>query len=158
MAKIERLERSHAIGAVMWIVDGPRGRRIGVARNRLTNAYPARQAQWSAGVNNTGQNPVPPPSQTQLGTGSNPSGVLPTATALWTATAGTLKACNSISVYQTYYSQFQTQYLTSDPSGTFTEAGLLDSASVLLAHVALSVSKASDETLTLIWKILHQGN
>lgn len=145
-------------GTVTVTVRDRRGRfvRRRVIRNTLTNFLRATVAAWLTGRNNTGQAPLGPPDRIALGTGVGTPA--PTDIGLWTETAGTRKACAYVQVYQGYYAQYTTQYLSTDPAGTFTEAGLFDADGNLWAHVSLgSVSRAGNETLTVQWKVQPKG-
>ncbi|MDI3341836.1 MAG: hypothetical protein QJR03_15020 [Sphaerobacter sp.] len=146
------------VGIVTVTVRDSAGRLVWRAEYRNTVTNYARQAiaAWLAGTANAGQTTAPPPSMTALGTGTGTPA--PTDTALWAEAAGTRKTCAFVQTYQTYYAEWSTQYLTTDPAGTFTEAGLLDANGNLWAHVSMSVSKTSSQTLTLDWKFYIQGN
>lgn len=144
------------IGEVTVIVRDKRGRFVGrwTFRNTITNYARAALAQWLAAVstNATGLGtPVLPPDRIALGTGSGTPGT--TDAALFAETAGTRKICSIRQVYGSYYSQFIAQYQTSDPRGTFTEAGLFDAAGNLWAHVMLNLTLITGQIATIQWKV-----
>lgn len=121
-------------------------------RNAASNHLRSSIAQWLVGVNNTGYNPVAPPSMIALGTGTG------TTAAQFVEVPGTRKACSSRMVVAGYYAQYTTVYTVNDPTGTFTQAALMDAAGNIWAVVQLAyVSKQPGETLTGVWKVLMQA-
>lgn len=124
--------------------------------NTVTNYARQVMAKWLIGTNNTGYNPVKPPSKIALGTGAPTppkTGPDPTDTALWSEKAGTRKAAVR-EVYNLYYAQYIVIYTTSDPADTYKEAGLFDDDGNLWGHVALSnIPKSALEALTVLWKL-----
>lgn len=128
-------------------------------RNIITNFTRTAIAKWliaEAANWGTVSGAVIPPNFIALGTGTGTPAA--TDTALWTETAGTRKQCAYRDVYNNYYAEYVANYQTSDPTGTFTEAGLLDAAAGgnLWTHVACNVTKAAGQTLTVQWKIYAQ--
>lgn len=102
---------------------------------------------------------INPPNKMQLGTGSG----TPTASDadLWSPSSGTLKQCQSIQPYLTYYAQFITTWLTTDNAiGTWTEIGLKDGNSNLWAHSSISsnITINTGEALTAQWQIQILSN
>ncbi len=127
-------------------------RRI-VVTNTVTDELRSAVAAWLSGANINVAADRPPPDRTALGTGT------PSAAGLGVETAGTRKVCAYRQVYASYYAQYTTQYMATDPAATFTEAALFDSAGHVFAFVSLGlVPKSTSETLTLQWKILVKGN
>lgn len=125
------------------------------SKNTVTNF--ARQQIVSILTNSVSS--IIPPNQMQLGTGSG----TPTAsdTNLWSPSAGTLKPCTSIQAYLTYYAQFITTWLSTDPvQGNWTEVGLKDSNGNLWAHSAISlgITVGSGDALTSQWTIQILSN
>lgn len=105
--------------------------------NKVLNTYLSRLAQWSAGINNVGQNPAYPASKFQMGTGAGVPAV--TDPSLFVTVAGSL-----IQIATVTFSANQTIFTINYPAnyilGTFTEAGLKDVNGVLLTHIMLSPS------------------
>lgn len=135
-------------------------------KNQLTNYAKSQAANMWVGP--TATNYVVPtiPSQIKVGTGSPTpplTGTDPTDTALWTAMGGTgTQPLDFSTVWLTYTSQYSVSFLPGEATGTWTEAGLFDSASPtnnMFAHVMLSnYVKASGDTVTVQWNVLHIGN
>ena len=151
------------IGEVTVTVRDKRGRFRSrrVYRNMLMNFARSAFAQWAAGQAanwSTAVGAIVPPSYIALGNGSGT--ITPNDTVLFAEVASTRKACSYRQVYQQYYALYNASYQTSDPTGTFTEAGLFDAAvgGNLWAHVAINVTKNPGETLTVQWKIFFKGN
>lgn len=90
------------------------------------------------------------PSQIELGTGTGT--VAATDTALWSATANTLKTAQVQQVYNSNTAEWNATYNPGDPSGTFTEAGLFDTNSNLWAHVVIDESKDDTQSLVVDWQ------
>ncbi len=105
-------------------------------------------AQWLAGVNNTGYNPVAWPTQMQLGIGSGTTFV---------SVSGTLKTISYAQWQGPGSGQMQAvcQWVESDPSGTFTQAQWLDTNLNPWFFVNFSdpISKSSTQNLTLQWTV-----
>lgn len=149
------LERVGAVGLWTLTTDGPtRGRRVYKVKNRLCLPYLANLASLAAGLT------APFPATIMLGTGSSAGGPLPTDTALWTPSPGTSMALAGTSVFQTYYAQYIANWqVGGTATGTWTEAGMFDSAGNMGNHVVLnSINVQSDETFTVVVKVYMQGN
>lgn len=116
--------------------------------NIQTNYSRNALAQWITG---TSTQTLIPPTQIQLGNGLGT--VSGTDTALFSPIAGTLSACDSIQRVQTYYAQFIKTYNSTDPSGQYTEAGLLDTNGNLWGHVNINQFKSNQQTLTVQWQV-----
>lgn len=118
-------------------------KRIVKSENIVTNYARQQIVNMLTGTSNTH------PSQMQLGTGSGtPSS---TDTDLWSPSAGTLKQCQTIQPYLTYYAQYIVTWLSTDAiQGTWSEIGLKDSSNNLWNHSALTsiITVNSGEALT----------
>lgn len=155
MAVIQFTESLGFQGEVTVTVRDVHGRfvRRVVVKNTVTDVLRSTVAKWLTATNTNGAADLPPPDRTALGTGT------PSAAGLGVETAGTRKVCAYRQVISSFYAQYTTQYQTTDPAGTFTEAVLLDAAGRVWAYVPLgSVPKSASETLTLQWKLLAKGN
>jgi hypothetical protein len=102
---------------------------------------------------------IMPPSTMQLGTGSG----TPSAsdTNLWSPSAATLKQCTSIQAYLTYYAQFITTWLSTDPiTGTWAEVGLKDSNGNLWAHSSITsdITISTGDALSCQWSVQILSN
>ena len=122
-------------------------------KNQLTNYARNASAQiWTGTVITT-------PTKIQLGNGvpTYPlTGVDSTDTNLWTPAPATLKVCDFVTVWLSYYSQYSVTYATSEAVGNWTEVGLFDSLGNLWSHVALNnFLKLGTETVTVQWQIQH---
>lgn len=121
----------------------------------MTNYACSTIANWLAGLQTTTTNP--PPTMTQLGTGTGAP--LPTDTALWTPTPGTSQSCTSIYVSAQYNPQFYNTYTASSPTGNFTEVGLLDANSNLWMHASLTnCNKVAGRILGVLLQITVNGD
>lgn len=116
-------------------------------------------AQWLAGINNTGYNPVECPFYMELGTGSGTTTI--NDTGLFVPVAATLQKC-SYSVASSGVVTLVCPYVgTSITAGTYTEAMLRDSNSKLFAHkastigVPLSIQVVEGQTTTLNWELTN---
>ena len=125
-------------------------------RNKINNYLLQTIIKWLTGTANSGSGALLPPTQIQLGNGTG----TPTAadTGLWAPITGTLKTCDFIQPYQTYYGQYSLTYQTSDPSGNYTEVGLLDTSGKLWAHVSVNDYKSASQLYSVQWLIQAIGN
>lgn len=125
-------------------------------RNKINNYLLQTIVKWLTGTANSGQGALLPPTQIQLGSGTG----IPTAsdTGLWSPIAGTLKTCDFIQPYQSYYGQYSVTYQTTDPSGNYTEIGLFDANGNLWAHVSVNDNKSSSQLYSVQWLIQSIGN
>ena len=136
----------------------PRGNIIsdtGWVSNIETNYLGNSVAAWLAGRNNTGYNPLSPPTMIELGTGTGTPAV--TDTALFTPAASTLIQCSLVNVSAASTTQFIAQYFgTTNNAGTYTEAGIFDTAGNLWAHTLISISISNGNTTTVTWLLTQQ--
>lgn len=110
-------------------------------------------SQWMAGVNNTGNNPVAPPTQIQLGSGSGTPAV--TDTACFTPIAGTLTTmvaaqANTPSAGTTTFTfQIAAGVVTTE----VTEAFLRNTSGLGFAHTMFGTAftPTSTETINIQW-------
>lgn len=99
------------------------------------------------------------PSKMELGTGTGTP--LGNDTDLWNPVAGTMKQCSNIQQYLTFYAQYVTTWLTTDPiQNTWTEIGLFDANGNLWAHSAITSNLTinSGEMLVAQWQVQIIGN
>lgn len=126
-----------------------------LAKNKVTNYARAAIAQILSGA----MSPPVLPSRAELGTGiGTPAG---TDTDLWSPAVATLKSIAYAQQYLSYYAQYVTTWLTSDPiQGTWTEIGLKDAGGNLWAHAAITsnLTVNSGEMLVAQWPVQILGN
>ena len=123
----------------------------GWVENQQTDWAASSVAQWYAGVNNTGYNPVSPPSHMQLGTGSG----MPNHTdnALFAAAPATNQKCSTTSAGGNQATLVCQYYGTSANAGTYTEVGLIDSSGHLFGHLMASISIQLNLSTTVTWVV-----
>lgn len=126
-------------------------RQIDLGGNTLCQAYLNALAAWSVATNNTGQNPVSPPSLFLLGTGSGTPAV--SDTSLFSPDSNSrvsMSARTSAGATAT----FTTNYAKGQLNGTYTEAGMLDVNGNLMAHIvfASSLPVTTSQAATFIWE------
>lgn len=130
-------------------------------KNQLTNYARQQAANLWAGPAANNYVPVTLPTTIQVGTGAPTpplTGVDPTDTGLWTAMSGSSKTFDYSTVWLNYTTQYAVTYQQTDAVGTWTELGLFQGAN-LWAHVQLTnFVKASGDTVTVQWNVLHIGN
>lgn len=109
-------------------------------------------AGWIVGTNNTGQNPLSPPTQLILGTGSGTPSV--TDKSLFAAQTGTQSVINARTATANT-ATLTMNYAKGQLNGTYTEAGLLDASGNLMAHLIFQspLEIANTEAATFIWTI-----
>lgn len=123
----------------------------GWIENQQTDWAASAVAQWYAGVNNTGYNPVKPPNYMELGTGTGTPAH--TDTALFTESPATNQQCSVVSA-STNQATFVCQYYgTSTNAGTYTEAGLKDSDGHLFGHLMATISIQQGLSTTVTWVV-----
>jgi len=125
-------------------------RTVDLGDNTPCQAFLNALAAWSVGINNTGQNPVSPPTQFILGTGTGTPKVGDTS--LFTPQAGTQTVINA-RTSSTNTSTLTINYNKGQLNSIFTEAGLLDNSSNLMAHLVFqsSITIQDTEAATFIW-------
>ena len=137
------------VAVIITNQDGSQERRE-LGDNTACQAYLNAIASWTAGVNNTGQNPVSPPTQFELGTGTGTPAV--SDASLFTPATGTLSVISARSAVANT-TTLTTNYAVGQLSGTYTEAGLLGAGGALLNHVVFQTPVSVDNTqaATFIW-------
>ena len=121
----------------------------GWVENQQTNWSADAVAQWYAGVNNTGYNPVKPPNYMELGTGSGTPAK--TDVSLFTAVPATNQKCSVTSASTNQATLVCQYYGTASNAGTYTEAGLMDSDGHLFGHLMASISIQLGLSTTVTW-------
>lgn len=124
----------------------------------ITNYMRTAFASWMTGTSNVSGQPgaIVPPTKIQVGTGTGiPQ---PSDTALWNATAGTLKTCDMTYLSGIYNVQFAVTYQIADPTGTFTEAGWLDVNNNVWMHGVINATKQSPNLMSVIGQVGIIGN
>lgn len=119
--------------------------------NTVTNAYLQAVMQWSGGVNNVGQNPVPFAGYTELGTGSGTPAV--TDKSLFAPVSATFQSCLAISLLTSPANTEQWISVYTANPGTYTEVGLLTADGALYAHLMTSVTISSGNQTSITWQI-----
>lgn len=124
----------------------------------ITNYAISAFAQWMTGTPNVAGQPnaVIPPSMMILGTGTTP--VTVNDTALANPTTGTRYPCDYIAIQNGTTIQFAKTYQTTDPAGTFTEVGWIDSNNNLWARGSINATKSSNNLLSVVGQINIVGD
>ncbi len=123
----------------------------GWMENQETNWAASAVAQWLAGINNTGYNPVKFPNYMELGTGTGTPAK--TDVSLFAAIPATNQKCSSLSAnanVTTFVSQY---YGVSANVGTYTEVGLMDSDGHLFGHLMAAISIQLGLSTTVTWQL-----
>ncbi len=143
-------------GRVRWVQTDRTGTVVfdsGWHHNVTTNYAAGAIAQWLTGTNNTGYNPVLPPTKMQLGTGAGtPS---PTDTGLFAPVAATLQQVSTAGPVSGSPSvaQWVCQYYgTANNAGTYTEIGLFDSNGNMWGHLMESITITEGLSTTCTWQ------
>lgn len=119
--------------------------------NQETNWSASAVAQWLAGINNTGYNPVKFPNYMELGTGSGVPNKLDVS--LFAATPATNQKC-SVTSASSNVATFVCQYYgVSSNIGTYTEAGLMDSDGHLFGHLMAAISIQLGLSTSVTWQL-----
>lgn len=141
-------------GRLMAIITNADGKKrtVDLGGNTLCQQYLNAVAAWSVGKNNTGQNPISPPTQLILGKGTGTVNV--SDGSLFNPQAGTkIGIAARTAVANT--STFTANYNTGQLSDTYTEAGMLDANNNLMAHIVFQspVTVTNTEAATFIWVV-----
>lgn len=123
----------------------------GWVNNQQTNWATSAVAQWYAGVNNTGYNPVKPPNYMELGKGSGTPAK--TDDALFTETPSTYQKCSVTTASGNQATLVCQYYGTSANIGDYTEVGLMDSDGHLFGHLMANISIQLGLSTTVTWVV-----
>lgn len=135
--------------AIITKADG--GKKVVVlGNNTLCQQHLNAVAAWSVGQNNTGQNPISPPTQFILGKGTGTPAV--SDKTLYNPQTGTQRTISARTVVAST-ATFTTNYNTGQLNDTYTEAGLLDANGNLMNHLVFQspVTVSNTESATFIW-------
>lgn len=123
----------------------------GWVENQQTNWSASSVAQWYAGVNNTGYNPIKTPNYMELGTGSGTPAK--TDVSLFTATPATNQKCSVASASSNQATLVCQYYGISANVGTYTEVGLMDFDGHLFGHLMSAISIQLSLSTTVTWVV-----
>lgn len=131
------------------------GRQTVISSHNISTNYEfSALSQWLAGKNNTGYQPLSPPTQIQLGSGAGTPAV--TDTALFSPIANTITTMSNVTAGSPTAgtSTFTFQIAAGIVTVQVTEAGLRDVSGNLWSHTMFGIpfTPSSTQTVTIQWE------